>query len=159
MQGVEGFGVHGGYRRHHPTSLQTKKNRPGGWPGRGEKVWGVRSESEGTRDDDLVEPELELGGLHEVSEDLGAVGASSKEVQPALDLGGKGTTPQDAVLAALDELGIGEGTESVLGIVQGVQGDGRVVWSRRCTLSSLRACVIRLVASMSSLQGSVSHVE
>ena len=55
-----------------------------------ERVGGVRSGDVGSCGDDLVDPELELGGVHEAGEDCGAGGTTGEEGHPALDLGGKG---------------------------------------------------------------------
>jgi len=100
---------------------------PWGLAGAGEKTERavIRSGRVGSCGDDLVDPGVELSGVHEAGEDFRTGGACGQEVHPALDLRGKGATTEDAVVAVLDELGVGTGTESVLGTTLEVKGNGK----------------------------------
>jgi hypothetical protein len=51
----------------------------------------VKSGDEGSGGDDLVDPELELGGVREAGEDLGTGSTCGEEGHPALDLGSEGS--------------------------------------------------------------------
>lgn len=87
--------------------------------------------------DDLGDPGLELRRVHKANEDFCAGGTNRQEVHPALNLSSKGATKEDAVVAVLDELGVGMETEGVLGTTQEVQGDGKGRGTDRCRIQGL----------------------